>query len=337
MIWLTWRQFRAQAAAVFALLAVLAALLVVTGRPLIRPGVGPTETDTALYFGGIVVVYALPVVIGLFWGAPLVARELEAGTHRLVWNQTVTRSRWLATKLAVLGLSAVAAAGLLGLAVTWWADPFDAASQPSTIAGGESAAESITARLSPLVFGARGIVPLGYAAFAFVLGVAAGILLRRTVPAMAVTLGLFVAVQLAVPLVVRPVVVPPVSQTVTITATNLARFGVNSGENQVEEVRVAEPAGAWVLGNETVDATGRTVRPPAWLIDCVVPAGRADQALATREQCFTELADQGYRQRVTYQPASRFWTLQWVEMGIYLALSALLAFLGLRWTRSRLS
>jgi hypothetical protein len=336
MIWLTWRQFRAQAAAVYALLALLAAVLVIAGRPLVGSGREPTGTDVALYFGGLVVVYALPAVIGLFWGAPLVARELEAGTHRLVWNQSVTRTRWLATKLALVGLAAVAAAGLLGLAVTWWADPFDAASRPSTIAGPDSAAESITARMSPLVFGARGVVPLGYAAFAFVLGVVAGILLRRTVAAMAVTLTVFVAVQLAMPLLVRPHVVPPVTETVTITPTNLARFGVDTGEARVEELRVAAPAGAWVLGNETVDAAGRTAQPPSWLIDCVGPP-TTDDGPEAWQQCFTRLADEGYRQQVTYQPESRFWALQSAETGIYLALSGLLVLLGLRWTRSRLS
>ena len=58
------------------------------------------------------------------------------------------------------------------------------------------------------MFGPRGIVPAGYAAFAFVLGVAAGILLRRTVPAMAATLVVFAAVQVAVPFAVRPYVRP---------------------------------------------------------------------------------------------------------------------------------
>jgi ABC-type transport system involved in multi-copper enzyme maturation permease subunit len=336
MIWLTWRQFRAQAATAGVLVAALAVVLVADGRPLIHHGSGPTGADTILYFGGIVVMYALPGLIGAFWGAPLVARELEAGTHRLVWNQTVTRIRWLATKLAVTGLGAVAAAGLLSLAVTWWASPFDAASQPSTIAGG-SPAESITARLSPWVFGARGIVPLGYALFAFVLGVSAGILLRRTVVAMAVTLGVFIAVQLAMPLAVRPHVVPPVSETVTITPTNLAKFGVNGGENQIDKLRVAEPSGAWVLSNDTVDSGGRTVQPPAWLVDCVLPPGADGLPPAAWQRCFAKLADQGYRQQVTYQPADRFWTLQAAEVGIYLALSALLTGLCIRWTRHRLS
>ena len=46
-------------------------------------------------------VLIAPAIVGIFWGAPLIARELETGTHRLVWNQTVTRTGWLATKLAL--------------------------------------------------------------------------------------------------------------------------------------------------------------------------------------------------------------------------------------------
>jgi hypothetical protein len=65
-------------------------------------------------------------------------------------------------------------------------------------------------RFSSLVFATHGITPLGYAAFAFTLGTAtAGALIRRTVPAMAVTLAIFAAVQVAMPLWVRPHLIPP--------------------------------------------------------------------------------------------------------------------------------
>src|SRR4029453_3689224 len=73
------------------------------------------------------VALGLPPLSGLFWGAPLITRELEAGTHRLVWNQSITRTRWLAVKLAVTGLAAMTAAGLGSLVVSWWASPIDKA------------------------------------------------------------------------------------------------------------------------------------------------------------------------------------------------------------------
>ncbi|MFE0020627.1 ABC transporter permease subunit [Amycolatopsis sp. NPDC059021] len=329
MIWLSWRQFRVQAVAVYGLLLVLAAVLVLAGRPLpgsrapLDPGHG------LLYHGGIVVTYALPPLIGVFWGAPLVARELEAGTHRLAWNQTVTRSEWLSVKLALIGLAAVLAAGLLSLAVTWWADAVDNAVTTGDRGG------SFAVRLSPVIFGVRGIAPIGYAVFAFVLGVAVGILLRRTVLAMAVTLVVFAAVQLAVPFTVRPHLLPAAEETVTITASNIARMGLNDA-GEFELLTVSGPQGAWMLSNETVDGTGKTVRPPSWLAGCIPPPGGAARPMPAKE-CFAKLADDGYRQRITYQPAARFWPLQLIETALYLALTALLALLCLRWSRTRLS
>ena len=69
-----------------------------------------------------------PALIGVFWGAPLVARELEAGTHRLAWTQSVTRTRWLAIKLGRRRRSRPPSrSGVLSLAVTWWAQPLDGA------------------------------------------------------------------------------------------------------------------------------------------------------------------------------------------------------------------
>ena len=81
----------------------------------------------ALYFLDAGILIVAPAIIGIFWGAPLVTRELEAGTFRLAWNQSVTRTRWLAVKLGLTGLAAMATAGLLSLMITWWASPIDRA------------------------------------------------------------------------------------------------------------------------------------------------------------------------------------------------------------------
>jgi len=88
-------------------------------------------------------------------GSTLVARELETGTYRLAWTQSVTRTRWLAVKLGVVGLASMVVAGLFSLMVTWWFSPID--------------------RVNMTVFATfdqRNIVAVGYAAFAFALGAA---------------------------------------------------------------------------------------------------------------------------------------------------------------------
>ena len=135
MIWLTWRQFRVQAVAVLGALAAAAVLLAVTGPQLadmfrrhgdrlLRPARPRRHQDGDLRRRDWSSSTLVPAVVGVFWGAPLVARELEAGTHRLVWNQSVTRTRWLAIKLGARRPGA-ALAGLSGLALTWWCAPLD--------------------------------------------------------------------------------------------------------------------------------------------------------------------------------------------------------------------
>ncbi len=122
-------------------------------------------------------VLVVPGLIGVFWGAPLVAPELAAGTYRPAWTQGVTRSRWLAVKLGLIGLASVGAAGLLTLVVTWWASPVD---RLDALAAAAYLPD--VSRFQPLLFSERGVVPLGYAAFAFALGATAGALLPLLFP-----------------------------------------------------------------------------------------------------------------------------------------------------------
>lgn len=335
MTWLTWRQLRVQAIVVYAAVAAAVLVLLPTAP---RPAAGQnlyeqlTRTDLNLYLAGLVVLALAPALIGAFWGAPLVARELEGGTHRLVWNQSVTRTRWLVTRLGVAAVAAAVATGLLSLAVTWWAGPIDG------VLGERDG--SLPARLTPVAFAMRGVAPVGYAVFALVLGVTAGIVLRRTVPAMAVALALFAFVQVAVPLWVRPHLLPAATRDVEITRDNLDSIGYRGPADQ-PVLTVAGGAGDWLLSNRTVNAAG-VVAKPAWLPGCLpqpgpptgdgvrqAPSGGKDSL----EACFARLAAEGYRQHLVYQPAGRFWPLQWVETGLFLAVSGLLGWFCVRRVR----
>jgi hypothetical protein len=232
MTWVAWRAFRVPALVTIAILVALAILTAITGVHLHNLyGTYQTElkschannTDCGglaqiftrhyhhlyQYLGTILV--ATPAVIGIFWGAPLIARELETGTYRLAWTQGVTRDRWLGTKLAVVGFASVATAGLLSLMVTWWSSPVDAINQN---------------RFSAEIFSVRGIVPIGYAAFAFVLGVTLGLLIRRTLPAMAVGLVAYVGVHLAVIGAIRPHLIPANHMSLPLSAAS--NFGFTS-------------------------------------------------------------------------------------------------------------
>ncbi|TDD35720.1 ABC transporter permease [Actinomadura sp. KC06] len=347
MIWLTLRQFRTQAAVVFGGLAVLAAALLITG-----PGLAD-DYDTGiascgspdncsqfsqLFFGDhqgyfsmlAAAVVALPGLIGIFWGAPLITRELEHGTHRLVWNQSITRTRWLSVKLGLIGLAAVAAAGLAVLAVDWWTDPLD------------KAASNEFARITPLVFVARGVVPMGYAAFAFALGVTVGVILRRTLPAIAVTLLVFVAVQIAVPQWVRPHLVPSETKIVEITAQNHGEMSLNhNGKTAILQVEVEPEQGAWTMVNDTVNSSGRKVDEmsisAAAGAPCAPPPPDAngEPPEGPPQACFDYIKQQGFRQKVVYHPADHFWRLQWAETGLFAVLALGLTGFCFYWTRRR--
>ncbi|GAA4488184.1 transporter [Actinoallomurus oryzae] len=331
MIWLTWRQFRTQAAVAFGAVVVILAALAATGPQLAHmyqtrgdrflDGIGALDTD--LYLVTVLALLVLPALIGMFWGAPLVTRELDAGTHRLAWTLT-TRTRWLVAKLGLIGLAAMAASGLLGLAVTWWAGPIDKAIAAKNGAPGPGFL--IFPRMSVEIFGSRGIVPIGYAAFFFVLGVITGAIVRRTLPAMAILLALFIATQITVFGQVRSHLIAPEHLTTTITARNLTSINMF---NHIT-VTVNRP-GAWVISQQTVNAAGDSVTVPSWVLNCPSRSRQESQA------CFDKLTGLGYRQVVTYHPADRFWTLQLYETVIYLALALALAGLCVWLIRRRLS
>ena len=344
MIWLTWRQFRAPFVVVTALIAAACVWLAVTGPEVARLAQSSadvydllTASDLFLFQAGIAVLAVAPALLGIFWGAPLVARELETGTHRLVWNQSVTRRRWLATKLGLTVLAVVLVLAVLSLAVTWWAEPLDGAMG--------SQRGSLASRMTPIAFGMRGVVPIGYGIFALVLGTLVGLVVRRTLAAMAITLTLYVLVQVAVPLWVRPHLAAPVDRTEVISRETLAGVG-SEGSGPTRITLSAKSAGAWVLENQTVDAEGRPVELPSWFLTCAsapddtVNSGSAPPAqssLNALNGCLARLSDEGYRQRLVYHPTGDFWRMQWTELGLYLAASGLLTGLSFWWLRRRLS
>ena len=317
MIRLTWLQFRTQAAVAAAALVIGAIALAVTGPHLAHLYAGGgTVTCRA---GGIcpgadtgkdlsLLVIAVPGIVGLFWGAPLVARELETHSYRLAWTQGVTRTRWLAVKLAVVGVASMAAAGLVSLMVTWWAGPIDSATadQWSTLSQ-------------------RDIIPAGSAAFAFTLGVTVGLLIRRTVPAMAVTLVAFTLGQFAMT-AAGPHLITPLHSTTAVSTASLQATGVTGdGRLFVVPAPVSIP-GAWLLSPsrqcgmtascDVITASGQSAAS--------LPATRACTPAGTGRACDAYIAALHLRQVVTYQPGHRYWIFQWYETAIYLALSVIL-------------
>lgn len=347
MIWLTWRQFRAQAIAAAAALAALAIGYAVTGprladlyadsgipscaahgtcetlRTAFLKQVTATPTYVGLYFLALAVLYLTPPIVGMFWGAPQLTRELEAGTLRMTFNQSVTRTRWTAIKLGFIGLATAALAGMLSLIITWWASPIDRADALPGVG------QALPNRFVPLIFGARDISPIGYAIFAFVLGVTAGVLIRRTLPAMALTLAAVAAIQIVMPATVRPHLSPAAHTTTAFDPQVIQRIVVQGDSYMTVSGPVNIP-GAWIITNQTITSTGQPFTgppPPA----CLTPTN-------SEQPCYAALDQLHLRQRVTYQPANRYWTFQWYETATLLTLAAALAALSTwRIRRLRLS
>jgi hypothetical protein len=346
------RQFRTQGTIAIGALIVLGIVLAITGPHLVHLydtivvgcqktgscGLAQstlTSSDTHMLSWLNALVLVVPGIVGIFWGAPLIARELEAGTFRLAWTQSVTRTRWLAIKVGVVGLASMAVAELLSWMVTWWSSPIDRVS------------------MDPFAtFDQRDIVPVAYAAFAFALGMTLGLLVRRTLPAMAATLVGFVGVRLAIYEWVRPRLATPVRIVAPLLLPQVKGNGpVSLGAG------VLKP-GDWVLSQQTINASGQVVGQngalgfeinigPSGTITLgdgqVCPnkaptfvsgsshGGNPNQTVPhAYQECLTELH---FKQVLIYQPASRYWPFQWAETAIFIALGLLLVGFCFWWIR----
>ncbi len=341
MIRLTLRQLRTEAALVCALLALLAIVLVITGIHLEQVGHAFETTCHATATCGTAAdpVLALdqglqtmvpglalvaPLLLGLFVAAPLIGRELETGTFRLAWTQSVTRGRWLAVKLGLVGLGSVAASALLTWLLDWWQGPLDTANRN---------------RFDPLVFSFHGVVPVGYAAFAFALGLAAGVLLRRTVAAIALTLLGFVVARIAVTSWLRPRLAAPLHGSLSFLAAH-PTLEVQAPGNAFG---LAPPAvnipDAWIYSTAVVDRAGYTPTPAYLLHACpalrtILDQGPASVPPTAVHACIQRLSTT-FHTLVTYQPAARFWPFQWAETGIFVAAALVLCAAACWWLRRR--
>ncbi|KMS75886.1 MULTISPECIES: ABC transporter permease subunit [Streptomyces] len=125
----------------------------------------------------------LPVLIGVFIGAPLIAGDLENGTAKLVTSQSVSRIRWIATKLGVTVLVVLLGTVVLSQVFGWWWSPVR--DRPNFMPWTEGT-----------VFDNTGPVLTALTLFTLVGGVAIGMVLRRTLLSMVVTFGFAVTVQI---------------------------------------------------------------------------------------------------------------------------------------------
>jgi hypothetical protein len=279
----------------------------------------------------------LPALIGIFWGAPLIARELETGTHRLAWTQSITRLRWVMVKLGVVGLMSIATAGLYSLMVTWWSSPIDFANQNRFATG---------------LFAERGIVPMGYAAFGFALGVLLGVLIRRSVPAMAATLVTFSVSRYALQDNIRPRLMSPLRLVLSKGSTQIV--GIEGSPSGTTTVQAAQPGlpNAWVYSSNLQNAAGQGPSQAFLNKACPVPqpqsigggpisVSRKHAAPGPSGQNIMQTCSHNVTAKfhavITYQPISRYWDFQLLETASYVVLAVILAGAAVGWVRRRLT
>lgn len=314
MTWLIWRQYRFQLAVAAALLAAFTVVIVINGRQIAAQlhadaaacaaGQGCRQVG-GLFMGShvigflVIATLAAPVLFGLFWGAPLVAGELEQGTIQFAWMQGVTRGRWLAVKAGWLMLAAAVWGAVISALVTWWYAPGNALDFE---------------QFDPGHFDLQDLVPVGYAVFAMALGICAGALLRRTLPAMAVTLGGFVAVRAVVTLWLRSHYMGAVT----------TYYSVLHGFT---------PAGSfWQLASGVIGPDGQQLPQPDNMVyvdgvpQAYLPAACSNLPGSggggPTPACAQALSH--FRGFVTYQPAGRYWAFQSIETGVFVLLAAAL-------------
>ncbi len=314
MAWVTWRQHRLALSGVAGLLGALAVSLWIAGIQLhhayaaaiaCHPASSLACGELVSRFNGMSKVlangYALqpvPALIGAFVGAPVLAREMEAGTFRYVWTQGFGRWRWAVAKLVPLGVVVAGATGAFSVLVSWYYEPYLATSNQAL---------SIT-EVSPLAPGLFDLSGAGFAAWtlaAFAIGGLSGVLLRRVVPAIVATLTTYAGLACAAGLYLRQHYLAPL---VTINPSSWVSPGSAWLISQQWTTKDGQPVSLSVLG-QVLQAAPQ-----------LAGKGGVPKALSSVQY----LTQHGYTLLTRYQPASRFWRFQLIEAGWLVGLALFL-------------
>jgi hypothetical protein len=300
---LIWRLHRTQAYFAIGALAALTILLLVTGTTMAHDyhvflancaATGSCSEGPGRLFSGdgsimdlVNFTLVIPLLFGLFWGAPLLAKELEDGTHNLAWTQGVTRRHWMRSNVMWALLAAAVWGAAMAALVSWWRFP-------------ENAIDSRFA-----AFDVQGFVPVAYSIFAVALGIAVGSIFKRVLPAIATTLGVFVAVRVAIGVYVRPHYVTPISKL----------FPLSGPESN-------GPAGSWTISSGVEGPHGHFYGNAFNISD--VPKLCGHSFFDEKSISGSCLSAHGFRQLIAYQPDSRFWTFQGIEGGAFIVMAVAL-------------
>jgi len=327
MNWFVFRQHRKQFLIFGILLALFAAILIPTGMNLwqqyqhalttcaqnpntpscsdLSSSLFTSSADGLVRIGAVLGTFGLPLLLGLFLGSPLIAREYEDGTNKLAWTQSVSRRRWLTTKLAwALGFALLYGI-VLALLITWWSRTLNTMNHYRFIQGH---------------FETQGLMPVVYSLFFTAIGFMTGAWFRKTLVSFAVTFGVFVLCMASFANWIRPHYMTPITVTSPV--------GPGTIEHYI-------PEGAWVLKRgDLVNKNGKEVSfdIPNFPAECqrytlniqTPNGGHVARVKASGIDPVIECLNRyGFHQVAKYQPSYRYWDFQRIEAGIYLAMTAL--------------
>lgn len=327
MNWLAWRQHRTQLLVFGILLVIYAALVIPTGLHFwhtyqhelancAQNPANPSCTDLSstlfqttadkILLGLIpVTVLFLPLILGVFWGAPLLSKEYDEGTNGLAWTQSVSRKKWLSVKLLWMLLATIIFVGAFAALNTWWSNTSNSLNMDRFSDGN--------------AFGVQGIVPVTVGLFVVAWGIMFGAWFRKVMLAVGLTFAVYVAAaHIVIPNLVRPNYVKPV----TITAP-------------VGPRRLSTPAGSWVINQLIYRKNGQVVYGdiyPSMPPDCQklaqnTPVPNGSVAVKAKFSGVDPVDDclnrHGWYQVAKYQPSYRYWEFQEIESAIYLGMTAI--------------
>jgi len=313
LAWVTWRQHRPALTGAAAFLGVVSLYLLIMGLAInsayakvasCRPASSGTCQQLAHSFneqywggggtgalsaGGAQTVSSLmlvvPVLLGVFLGAPVLAREFESGTFRFAWTQGCGRLRWAVSKLVLLAVVITGVTWAFTELFSWYYHAFLVDGQVS--------------RLLPLAFGLLGVAFAAWTLAAFAIAAFFGALIRRTLPAMAATLVTWTVLAIGTATWLRQHYQAPLKTTGN------------------------PPSSAWILGSYATGPNGQVLSQQS--LDQLSRQAPASVQNSPNPNAFTNwLAQQHITQWTTYEPASRFWHFQLIEAGWLVALSAIL-------------
>jgi ABC-type transport system involved in multi-copper enzyme maturation permease subunit len=315
MSWVTWRQHRVALTSVTTLFGALTLSMIIAGLRLhhayamavaCHPA-GSLLCSTLVndfngtngYLANGLILQVVPALVGAFIGAPVLAREMESGTFRFAWTQGFGRWRWAIAKVVSLAVFLVVTSAALGALFSWYYGSYFTVNRAFTL----SKAGVVDGNpFAPGLFDLHVVTFAAWTLAAFALGVLAGIIIRRVVPAIVTTLAVYGALALAVGAFLREHYLKPLTtsnENLSSSAWIIRQFWVRHGhpvsQGLINRLLTNAPASAYAKGGTT-------------------------KSFDTARY----FAQHGISQSTTYQPASRFMTFQWIEGGWLLVLSVVL-------------